>query len=278
MNTSAAQELQPPAVPATTWRRRLLRRALGRPGFQPGLRFLIIVLTLSGVGLALALLAGMAAPAPTTQVTEDGGPAVFTEDADHYLSDHQIELVLVDYLATNAWAAAANRAANDNPDTFTSALLAMPSTKCAAEYRTNRLGGHPPSGASSYSEALYLCAKTERERSPDPPRSWDTMSELEQEAHARARLRMHWVAVSPPHQIMARAAFQNAIDINPDNNDEFEAFAATYEVCRQIGEDAAPTFVGLPDGAPLAQLWLDTSEAMRTCAGETTQALFPLSP
>ena len=278
MNTAGAQELQPPIEPVSTRRRRFLRRALARPGIKPGPRFLIIVLALTGAALALAALAGPAAPAPTTQVTEDGGPAVFTENADRYLSDHQIELVLVDYLATNAWAAAADRAANEEPENFTSALLAMPSTKCAAEYRTNRLSGYPPSRASSHSDALYRCAKDERERSPTPPRSWDDMTEIEQEAHARARLRTFWTAVSPPHQIMARAAFQSAIDINRENNREFDAFAAEYDVCKQIGEDAAPTFVGVPNGAPLADIWLATNGAMRTCAGETTEALFPIDP
>ena len=265
----------------------LRRAALRRPGLRPGGRALFMLLALLAAGLALAPWLELTGPAPTLTTDVDGVPVLLTDGADEYLSSSQVELALIEYLALNAWAENVQQAAMKESMDFSGAMLAAPSKKCAADYRIAQLQPQPeadpsesPAGAAvaaiGETGQLTLCVQQEMERAPKRGNSWDNMPEVEREAHARARLRMMWQAISPPYQMEVRAALQHAVNLNAENNDVFSRFTEEYSECAQRAEDQAPELAKHKDGPPLGNAWLDTTMAMRECAFARTQEMFPV--
>lgn len=252
--------------------RRLRRAALGRPTFRPGWRAAAAIMLLAG--LALAPLLGLQRPAPNLETAERDPAAVFTEDASQYLTNSQVEMAVIDYLAVTAWAETVRQAAEREDPDFSLAMLAAPSKRCAAGYRVARLqpgGGGSPEESS---RTLIECVRQERELSRPRAKRWNEMTAVEREAHARARLRLMWKAISPEYQMSARAALQYANNLNRENNEEFRKFAEEYGECEQYVEDRAPELAEAGDGAALGKAWSDISTALRHCASSRTERLF----
>ena len=256
----------------------LARHALGRPGRRPGPRVLVILAIMVGAALALAPCLELPGPAPTVVLEDGEGPVVFTEDADEYLTNPQIELKLIDYLALNAWAQMAHDDAALRPEDFTKSLLAAPSRSCAAEYRASsldqELGARNPDPVTR----LVQCTRDERESQQANQRAWDSMTPVEREAHARVRLRMLWKAISPEYQMSTRAAFQAGVELNRENNQQFRRFAEEYRECEQYAENQAPILAKTKVGTPMRDRWQQINLTLRECAWSHTERMFPLRP
>ena len=257
-----------------TW---LLKAALDRPRIKPGGRMAVITVVIIALALALAGLSGSSPPAQLPELPEDSNPAMFTENADEYLTDSEIESTLIVYLALTTWAEIVQRTAQETPANFSKVMLSQHSMKCAEEYRVRRLTEQTrniepnPAARSTLMNCSMQMALDQRTPRPE----WPLLSPLEREAHSRARLRMLWTAISPEYQISTRIAFQHANKITKDNNDEFRSFVEEYQNCEDYVEEKAPELGLLKSEKQLGQKWLDIEAELRNCAEQNTVRLFP---
>ena len=255
--------------------RRLRQATLARPSIKPGGRMITVTLMLTGLALVLAALPLPPAPTPATVEGGNGPVPVFTDDADEYITDDQIQLKLVDYLAVNAWAEFTFKAAENDPMNFTKAMLARPSTTCAADYREAQLRDHIEPDNALSAQSILDCVEREINLNPGSRPPWDEMTQIEREAHSRARLRMLWRAISPELHISTKAALQQAVEMNRENNEAFRRFVEEYQECENHAEQEAVRLSQTEDGKPLGDAWMQVNMELRKCASTNTERLFP---
>ena len=143
-------------------------------------RTIILVLTAAAFMAIVALLAfswtkATALPGFTEPPVPDGMP-IMSENNSEYLSNREIEEIIIRHLAVNAWGEAMERTAKNNTSSFAARMMSEPSVKCSTEYRANRLASSESAGAAEL-DKLMRCAEAEAELSSRLRPGWEEMSD-----------------------------------------------------------------------------------------------------
>ena len=264
---------EPPPRPLRTEIAAALAALRRKPGLKPGGRAAgAAAVILTALILALALLPKIWPPGPVA-APETGVP-ITTDQANRYLTDAEIEKKIIDYIALTAWAEQAGRAAIDRPESFPEAMMTEPNPRCAGQFRENTVNDLNPDLERERERLLECAAAQSRYENRARPR-WEHLSPLEREARARANLTLLWNALNPETVISVRIAWQQAAEVNRQNNDEFRQFAAAYAECESIPGQLAPRMAQAADRQTLALDWTDAAARMRDCAFSVNEKLFP---
>ena len=238
---------------------------------------LLTKILLAAVTIAATTVAALTAlifllPPVPQEPPENEAPAVkpVISDTQDRLDQTLIATKISHYIALTTWAELAYSDALEHQDTFYRSFMAEPDLGCAVGYQeTRRL---KPEASP---ELLFQCAR--QSMIPEPP-AWQAMDPIEKEARARHKLQLLWKSIAPEYWLTTGLAFQNALEINRQNNDEFREFAEPYDVCLTTIEPHVRSLAIAPDNAGMSSAWITAARQMRNCSDRITEARFPLPP
>ena len=234
-------------------------------------------ISIAGTFTAATVVAGLAAlilllPPVPQEPPEIDDPAVkpVISDTSERLSQELITDKITRYIALTTWSELTHEEALAGRDTFYRSFMAEADLACASGYQqTRRLR------PETTTQMLFECTRTGMNTQPP---AWEAMTPIEREARARRKLGLLWRSITPEYWIATGIAFQNAAEVNRQNNEEFRQFAEPYDLCLDTFDSHVKSLAAAGDHAAIGAAWMAAARHFQTCSDSVTETRFPLPP